>query len=428
MAKFTHTYTYQKAPAINPLKGFVAYSNETSQRFDRSLEFFYLPLNALMTDANRFNFSPIEQQLNAIQKRGNHAVFRVYLDYPGLPSGLPHFLSKGEGAVTINVKTMVDDADQSRYKVQSPNYENPKLKKAISEFIRALGSRYDGDPRIGFIQLGLLGFWGEWHTYPFDGIQSTPNLMASKTTQMEIYRQFDNAFSKTKLLARYPNTALSNHNIGYHDDSFAVATLPKKDWHFLSLMSAAKETNKWKTEPIGGEIGIGVQSRIFNRLQEANNEHENFFEAVYKSHVSWLLTSSLFTDEKVNTQNASTAAQAMGYEFYIEAANIEKKGNEKIIAIQLKNTGVAPFYYPWTFQIGILNSQTKAVLATSNTSVDITKIMPGESIEIKHRFSSPETGVLACRIKPNYKGAKPLIFANKGCLSSGWFLLDAPNY
>ena len=30
-------------------------------------------------------------------------------------------------------------------------------------------ARYDGDPRIGFVQLGLLGFWGEWHTYPYDG-------------------------------------------------------------------------------------------------------------------------------------------------------------------------------------------------------------------------------------------------------------------
>jgi len=31
-----------------------------------------------------------------------------------------------------------------------------------------LYQRYDGDTRIGYIQLGLLGFWGEWHTWTGD--------------------------------------------------------------------------------------------------------------------------------------------------------------------------------------------------------------------------------------------------------------------
>lgn len=38
----------------------------------------------------------------------------------------------------------------------------------VDAFIHALGQRYDGDPRLGFVGLGLLGTWGECTiTYEF---------------------------------------------------------------------------------------------------------------------------------------------------------------------------------------------------------------------------------------------------------------------
>ena len=42
-------------------------------------------------------------------------------------------------------------------------------------FVAALGNRYDGDPRIGYITAGLYGFWGEEHTYPYNGAVSSQN-------------------------------------------------------------------------------------------------------------------------------------------------------------------------------------------------------------------------------------------------------------
>ena len=59
----------------------------------------------------------------------------------------------------------------------SPDYSDPRLVTALEAFITALGRRYDGDPRIGFITLGLIGFWGEWHTWPYDGWTQPENWM-----------------------------------------------------------------------------------------------------------------------------------------------------------------------------------------------------------------------------------------------------------
>eukprot|EP01052_Picozoa_sp_SAG31_P004428 SAG31_NODE_183_length_20987_cov_8.711078_12_plen_46_part_00 len=44
----------------------------------------------------------------------------------------------------------------------SPNYADLHLIAALESFIAEFGRRYDADPRIGFVQVGLLGYWGEW--------------------------------------------------------------------------------------------------------------------------------------------------------------------------------------------------------------------------------------------------------------------------
>jgi hypothetical protein len=48
------------------------------------------------------------------------------------------------------------------------NYRDLELLVAIEHFIVAFGSQYDGDPRIAFIQAGLIGCWGEWNAYGTD--------------------------------------------------------------------------------------------------------------------------------------------------------------------------------------------------------------------------------------------------------------------
>ena len=40
----------------------------------------------------------------------------------------------------------------------SPDYQDPNLLRAFEQFIHFFGAKYDGDQRIGFLHLGLLGF------------------------------------------------------------------------------------------------------------------------------------------------------------------------------------------------------------------------------------------------------------------------------
>ena len=114
----------------------------------------------------------------------------------------------------------------------------------LKEFIAAFGKKYDGDPRIGYITAGLLGHWGEWHTYPRE------ELFASKEVQTEVLDAYETAFRVTPVLLRYPSgphdgsrAPNASRPFGYHDDSFAWATLDTgrkgDEWFYMTALKAA---------------------------------------------------------------------------------------------------------------------------------------------------------------------------------------------
>ncbi len=70
------------------------------------------------------------------------------------------------------------DFENNRKISFSPNYDDPNVKEMLLHFVDALGDKYDGDPRIGYITAGLYGFWGEEHTYPYNGYVNEQNPTA----------------------------------------------------------------------------------------------------------------------------------------------------------------------------------------------------------------------------------------------------------
>jgi hypothetical protein len=228
------------SPADNPLKGLVPYSDydeENRAHFPHSLEFDYLSLAELMRGPSSFDWQPMDALLDKIAARGNQAVFRLWIEYPGKPSGLPEYLR--EQGVKI---TSWKNADE-KTTCHTPNYDDERVVAALESFITALGKRYDGDARIGFITAGLLGSWGEWHTYPRE------DLFASPQTQRRVLDAYEKAFNKSPILLRYPVgkdddhwAANAHYHMGFHDDSFAWGTLDrgkKDDWFYIPLLKKA---------------------------------------------------------------------------------------------------------------------------------------------------------------------------------------------
>lgn len=426
---------YAPAPPNNPLKGFVPYAGQ-GREFPHSLEFSYLPLRALMTGSTNFNWQPLEQLLNDIASRQCQAVFRVYLEYPGKPVSIPQYLI--DDGLLIRRWTNTNTAPFPAKVDHTPDYEDPRLRTALTNFIHALGRRYDGDPRIGFITAGLLGTWGEWHCHPHT------EWFASKQVQTEVMDAYEAAFRATPVLLRYPAgpnewAHAPNHTrrLGYHDDSFAWATIDtgrkQDDWYFLPAMKRGGPSalNKWQTQPIGGELRPELWPCIWK--DNGCGQGQDYFECVRQTHATWLMDTSTSSKlSAIEKDRAIQAARALGYELHVSSVELEKMRNSADIAVTLTvtNRGVAPFYQNWPVELGAVDPQGR-LTHTWATDWKLTGLLPGNPSRIWSKVLPMDTlpaGTysLVLRVINPLVGGKSLRFANASQDQDlpGWLTLD----
>ena len=408
---------FASAPTDNPLKGFFPFRGDHGDTFPHSMEWAHFPLNRLMDGPKSFTFDAgLEPALRDIAARGHQLVMRVFLDYPREPTGVPKFLID-QG---LKMRPYRDHGGG-----KSPDYADERLVTTLETFIAAFGKQYDGDARIGFITVGLLGFWGEWHTYPHE------DWFASVEVQNRILRAYSNAFKKTRLLVRYPAADSPKLPFGFHDDSFAHSTLPTIDWHFLAQMKRASAIDRWKTQPIGGELRPEVQSFIWKRPLPSDQKFEDFRECVRRTHCSWLLNQHAFNRRLPDKefQRATAAAKSLGYELFVSSAHLslDRKSKSFRVSVTAENRGVAPFYYDWPVQLRVENRAGET--SNSATSWKLTSVLPGRTTRWQHAIRMGELSKgnyrISMRVANPLKNGKPFHFANRERKNDGWLPLGS---
>ena len=80
----------------------------------------------------------------------------VLLDRPAMPPYHPKWLKEIGGKE-------LDGRLRGQGPFPIPDMDDPVVLKAHLDFIKRLGEKYDGHPDIDHIDLGSIGWWGEWH-------------------------------------------------------------------------------------------------------------------------------------------------------------------------------------------------------------------------------------------------------------------------
>ena len=422
----------------NPLKGLIPFQGSTTD-FPHSMEWFYLPVSDVQIAMNLFDWTALEEKLNACAEQGHQAVLRFYYDYPGMPTGVPDFLiDKG---LELRPYNEPDDLGGGGL---CPDYEDENLRKSMQNFISAFGAKYDGDARIAFVTEGLLGFWGEWHNWPFDedATDGKPDWSISPTVYTEVLDAFENAFEATPLCVREPKPGVDNasFDVGYHDDSFAYATLTTEaggqDWSYGQKLQNLGESDKWKTNCIGGEVYPAIQEGLFKKEPQypdwiEEQGRQNWDKCVEEAHPSWLMCDRIKLYQDVERDNAIKASMQLGYDFTVTHAYFpEEIGEAPLeVTVKIKNIGVAPFYYDhtkWPVMLGAKNQE--GLVARWKTDWDLSSIpADGNEVEFTHTIEKHKLGqgtyTLCMKVSNPLPGGALLWFANEGQAEDGWLEL-----
>jgi hypothetical protein len=407
-------------PVTNPLKGFVAW-NGVWPNFPHSMEFFYISFRSLVPgdSMTSLDLTPLNQTVNEIASRGHQAIFRIHMDYPGGGLAVPQFL------VDQGVEIRQYYTEGGGY---SPDYDDPRMVDAMVELIIALGEEYDGDPRIGYIQAGLLGHWGEWHTWP------DSEWMANETTQQTVLSAYNEAFPNTWVVVRYPSPVTKEFRVGFHDDVFCQGTLPVRDkyddWYFWVSMEREKITDCWKTVPIGGEMAPPIQPTVFDCPR---TDAQDFYTCTKTTHASWMIfygvfLSNYYTAGTDEYRRAERGSAVMGYDFKACWMNYTQTGNQIDLSVIIGNFGLAPFYYNWSIEFAIMDSDHN-VLGTIPTDYTVDNILPEANVRWDITipdisiYSEPSP-IYALRIINPLSNGLPVIFSNEMTDATGWVYLN----
>lgn len=322
----------------NPLKGLCTSPNWASKPapgVPATLDYYYIRFDALMKGPNTFDWGLLEQQIARAKSNQRHVVWSVYTHYPGRELALPGFLS---GKVPIIGG--------------QPLYDDPDLIAAMETFIAKWAEEYDGHKSVAFIQLGLLGKWGEWHTYPEKG------LLSDRTKDI-IAAAFTRGFKTTKLLQRYPRESTNDGPIGYIDHSFTYNTLDgaanggdEVSWHFWPRLLKNGQGDFWRTRVMGGETRPENQKEVFTPgYRRRTKNKQDFMECVRTTHTTYMVHGNAFSGSGYTGQTLANARQAhaeMGYNFQVTKVAVMANAR---VDVTVKQVGVAPFYYPLNLEL-----------------------------------------------------------------------------
>lgn len=309
-----------------------------------------------------FDWSVLDNALSGSASRHMHAVWRVIMDFPGKPLQVPRYL------LDAGIEMRGYDGGTSPY------YGDSQLLEAVEQFVTRMGKRYDGDKRLAFVQAGIVGFWGEWHT---GGVDAIPDGVTD-----QLVGWYASSFTKTKIQLRYSLPSGYKAGFGRHDDSFAFETLDGeanggvvRDYYFWPDVVKQKQNDFWKRGVMGGETRGHLQQEIFEPWYSARTfEKQDFMDCVTTTHTTYIFHHSAFREggfTGTELTNARHAHARMGYNFYVSevAAKASSATQQVNIDVTVKQIGVAPFYYDLSLGLRC-PGMTKKTVAGVNSLID----------------------------------------------------------
>ncbi|MBD2867546.1 DUF4832 domain-containing protein [Paenibacillus arenilitoris] len=424
-----HSPVESNAVLANPYMGFAvdARYDEAKQPF--RLAHANLTWSELEPEKGKYAFEAIESKNNFAywRERGVKIIIRVILDYPREDSrmDIPEWLYFETGK-----KGVWYDTDYG--KGFSPDYNQVSLIRNHERLIAALAKRYNNDPLIAFVQLGSLGHWGEWHTRN-DKQARIP--FPRRAVSDQYAGHYVKYFASKPLLMRRPHAIAAKNGLGLYNDAFGRrdSTIDGfLSWYtkgYTSWLTQEKEPampNFWTKAPSGGEFADEKKYMRDSAIEETLRQAR-------LTHVSWMGPNAPSLEEPGGAlqKNIDRFLKTIGYRFVIAKESHEAKvkaGGALNVTIDVRNRGVAPFYFKWPIEL-TLSDRNGQIVAYAKPNADIRKWLPGmhsfsAKLNVPAMLPTGEYTVNAAILDPE-TGKPGIDFANDGKRDDGRYSLGS---
>jgi hypothetical protein len=232
---------------------FVPWIGDLNMHHLSSMQYKTFSWRPLELQEGQYNWAGFEAYWDQLWEMGLRVGFRISTATPGgYGIDVPQWL--------IDQGVEMRDYSIDGYTGKAPDWDSPIFLEKHTAFIKALGARYNNDPRVAWVDIGSYGFWGEWHVY------RNPGLAASDSSKKKILDAYFEAFPDKRLVIAFDDDFatryVTEHGEGIRND--CLGTRASNNWYLESLNRIDPTLNEraWKIGIITGEFCGGDQGAL----------------------------------------------------------------------------------------------------------------------------------------------------------------------
>jgi hypothetical protein len=283
-------------------------------------------------------------------------------------------------------------------------YLRQQVRQRIERLIARAGQVWDCDPRIAYVEMGIVAKYGEqWDLGKFPEIERY------------LHAAYAKAFTNKPILIRgvgsypwTPSLALAKAGpYGFFEDSLGVP-MYEKETLTMAEMDGGK---RWESVPIGGESKMLAYDDTIAHNQKGRNEYllpskkpgmvtvpsifanagrlDYFQDLIRQAHVSFIGSPEGNQLEGQSPEVIASLQKNMGYRFVLTEARFPKRvepSQSFTFSFRVKNTGSSPIYGRWNVALCLVDpTNRKPVWTGILDGVDPRAWLPGRRYDTQQK-------------------------------------------
>jgi hypothetical protein len=196
-----------------------------------------VPWAYLEPQEGKFNWALLDTPAQRWAAKGKRACFRITCSENWMKFATPEWV-KNAGAKGVFYE--FGKGPKENGPLWDPDFADPVFLKKLENFLKAMAARYDGSPRVAFVDVGSFGLWGEGHTMMSSQVPEAQTDAIARQ-HMDLYARLfprtllcisDDIAGHNKPGRHFPlmDYALSK-GISMRDDSICVQPPPNSWYH-----------------------------------------------------------------------------------------------------------------------------------------------------------------------------------------------------